>query len=174
MSLILFIVVAVLLGFLSCGLARGDIRNSASAMWVVIVGLGVSSVGFLVAGLTGLPVYNWAAIAAEGSGSVIEMASRSESLATTSQTMLLMFGLGGLLISMSVLGVVAVVRRWTPVWAFVVTVVIAAVLVVVGVIIEGPVFWLALGVLPLLWALAFGLILLIRGRFNPTTIHTHT
>jgi hypothetical protein len=75
---------------------------------------------------------------------------------------------------MSVLGVVAVVRRWTPLWAFGVTVVIAAALVIVGVIIEGPGFWLALGVLPLLWAFTFGLILLIRGRFNPTTTHTHT
>ncbi len=39
-------------------------------------------------------------------------------------------------------------------------------LIGVAAINSGPVIWLALGVLPMLWAFAFGAVLLIRGRFS--------
>ncbi len=95
------------------------------------------------------------------------MAARSEGLAGLSQTVLLIFGFGGLLIAMGVLGVTAVVRGWAPKLALLATVAIAAGIVVVGVITSGPVFWITIAALPLLWALTFGLILAVRGSFTP-------
>jgi hypothetical protein len=50
------------------------------------------------------------------------------------------------------------------------TVIVATGIVTVGVIASGPVFWLSLGVLPLLWALAFGLVLTVRGRFGTSSL----
>ena len=67
---------------------------------------------------------------------------------------------------MSVLGIVAVVRGWTPKLAFIITLIAALGVVVVGAYASGPVFWLGFGALPLLWALVFGLLLTVRGRFT--------
>jgi hypothetical protein len=113
-----------------------------------------------------LPVRRWAGQVADGSETLSSMASRSEGLASLSQTVLLMIGFGGLLVAMSVLGVVAVVSGWTPKLVLIATVIVAAGVVTVGVITSGPVFRLSLGVLPLLWALAFGLVLMVRGSFG--------
>lgn len=40
-------------------------------------------------------------------------------------------------------------------------------LIVVGAAASGPVVWLALGALPMLWALTLGVVLDIRGTFEP-------
>ena len=56
----------------------------------------------------------WARRVADGSETLAAMAARSQSLGSISQNVLLMFGLGGLLIAMSVLGVAAVGRGWAP------------------------------------------------------------
>ncbi len=50
------------------------------------------------------------------------MATRSQGLAGTSQTVLLMFRFGGLLVAMSVLGSGCRMRGWTPKLVFVATV----------------------------------------------------
>ena len=126
--------------------------------------------GFTTAALTGLPVWNWARQVADGSESLAAMASRSEILASISQTTLLLFGLGGLLVAMSVLGVVAILRDWAPRLAFLATVAVTTVLIVAGVLTSGPVFWLALGTLPMVWAFVFGLVLIKRGRFGTPAV----
>ena len=170
-ALVIFVVVAGLVVLLMLALARSPLREETSVVWLVVGGLGVSAAGFAVAGLTGLPVWAWATQVADGSASMSTMAARSESLAGLSQTVLLIFGLGGLLVAMSVLGVTAVVRGWAPKLALLVTVAIAAGIVVVAVITSGPVFWLTIGVLPMLWAVAFGPILVVRGSFTRKSTH---
>lgn len=85
-------------------------------MVVVVGGLGVSSLGSMVAGSTGIPVYNWARSVASGTAPLQELATRSQSLAALSQTSILLVGLGGFPVAMSVLGVTAVVRGGTPRW----------------------------------------------------------
>lgn len=165
-ALVLFLVMAGLVVTLAVGLSRSPLRSEASAMLLVVGGLGLAAFGFATAGLTGIPVWNWAGQVADGSETLAVMAARSENLAGISQTVLLMFGFGGLLVATSVLGVVAVVRGWTPKVVFVATVGVAGGVVAVGVVTSGPVFWLILGALPLLWWLAFGLVLTVRGRFG--------
>ena len=165
-ALVLFVAVAGLLVTLAVGLSRSPLRTEASSLLVVVGGLGVSAAGFATAGLTGIPVWMWATQVADGSETLAAMAARSESLAVISQTMLLMLGLGGLLVAMSALGVVALIHRWTPKLVFWGTVAAAAAAVGVAASTSGPVIWLSLGGLPMLWALAFGVLLLIRGRFG--------
>ena len=173
-ALVLFLVIAGLLGTLAVGLWRSPLRSEASAMLAVVGGLGLAAFGFATAGLTGIPVWNWARQVVDGSETMAGMAARSESLAAISQTVLLMLGFGGLLVAMSVLGVVAVIRRWTPKPVFLATVGVAVGVVIVGIITSGPVFWLTLGALPFLWALAFGLVLTVRGRFSPPDAEVST
>lgn len=50
-----------------------------------------------------------------------------------------------------------------------VTVATAAGIVVIGVITSGPVVWLTIAALPMLWAVALGLILVVRGTFTTTS-----
>ena len=47
-----------------------------------------------------------------------EAAGRSTGLAGISQTVFLLLGLGGLLIGMSALGLIAVAQHWVPRWLF--------------------------------------------------------
>jgi hypothetical protein len=170
-ALVIFLAVAGLVVLLMLALARSPLREETSVVWLVIGGLGISAAGFAVAGLTGLPVWVWAGQVADGSESMSTMAARSQGLAGLSQTVLLIFGFGGLLIAMSVLGVTAVVRGWAPKLALLATVAIAAGIVVVGVITSGREFWITIAALPLLWALTFGLILAVRGSFTPKSAH---
>ena len=167
-ALVLFLVMASLLVTLAVGLSRSPLRTEASSVWAVVGGLGVSAAGFATAGLTGIPVWMWAGRVADGSETLAAMAARSQSLAAISITMLLIFGLGGLLVAMSVLGVVAVARGWFPRLVFWGTVIPAASLIGIAAFRSGPVTSLALGALPMLWALAFGVVLLIRGQFSTT------
>lgn len=165
-ALILFGVLAAIIAILALALSRSPLRTETSVLWAVIAGLAVAALGFGVAAGAGLPVWLWARAVGSGSEPMLQMAARSEALAATSQTMLLMFGLGGLLISMSALGALAALRRWVPRWLFLGTAGAAVALVVVGAAASGPVVWLAQGTLPMLWALTFGIVLLIRGTFG--------
>ena len=165
-TLVLFLVVAGLLVTLAAGLARSPLRTDASSVWAVVGGLGVSAAGFITAGLTGIPVWMWASQVADGSETLAAMAARSQSLAAISQNVLLMFGLGGLLVAMSVLGVAVVARGWFPRLVFWGTVIPAVTLIGVAAFDSGPVIWSVL--LPMLWAFAFGVVLLIRGQFSTT------
>lgn len=164
-ALVMFVAIAGLLVTLVVALSRSPLRKQTS-FWVVVGGLGVSAIGFAIAALTGIPVWRWASRVADGTESLSAMASRSQGLAGISQTAFLLLGLGGLLLAMSVLGVVAVIRRWTPIVVAVGTVVATAAIVVTGVVTSGPVIWLSLGALPMLWAIAFGVVLITRGRFT--------
>lgn len=167
-TLVLFLVVAGLLVTLAAGLSRSPLRAEALSVWAVVGGLGVSAAGFATAGLTGIPVWMWASRVADGSETLAAMAARSQSLAAISQNVLLMFGVGGLLVAMSVLGVAVVARGWFPRLVFWGTVIPAVTLIGVAAFDSGPVIWSALAVLPMLWAFAFGVVLLIRGQFSTT------
>jgi hypothetical protein len=161
-----FLVVGGLLVMLAIGLLRSPLRSDSSATGVVVGGVGISAAGFATAGLTGIPVWVWAGKVSDGSETMADMATQSASLAGISQTLLLMFGLGGLLIGMSVLGIVSAVRRWAPRWLFGIVLAITIAAIAAGAVRSGPVIWLTAAVLPMLWAFAFGIILIARGTFG--------
>lgn len=162
----LFLVVAGLLVGLAVAFVRSPLRDDAPALPLVGSGLAASAAGFAIAGLAGIPVWMAARQVVEGSETAAAMAARSEGLAVTSQTLLLMLGFGGLLVAMSALGVIAAARGWTPKWALWGTIAAAVIVVGIGSVTSGPVVWLALGVLPMLWALVFGAVLVARGSFR--------
>ena len=165
-ALVLFFVVAAVLAALALGLRQSPLASATGFLWVVIGGLAVSGAGFSIAGLSGLPVWWWARQVAGGSLSVAEGASRSADLAPISQTALLMLGFGGFLVGMSALGVAAVVLRWVPRLVFWLTIVVALAAVAFALATNGPAIWIGLALLPMLWAITFGLVLLIRGDFR--------
>lgn len=165
-ALVLFLVMATILAVLALALSRSSLLDATSFLMVVIGGVAASAVGFAIAAVTGLPVWWWARQVTEGSLSAAEAASRSAGIAGISQTVLLMLGLGGLLIGMSALGVLAVVQRWVPRGLFWGTVVVVGAAVALALATDGPAIWIGLGLLPMLWAFVFGLVLVIRGRFG--------
>jgi hypothetical protein len=77
-----------------------------------------------------------------------------------------MLGFGGLLIGMSTLGLIAITQRWVPRWLLWGTVIVVGAAVALALATDGPAIWIGLGLLPMLWAFVFGLVLLIRGRFG--------
>ncbi len=162
----LFLVLAAVLGALALGLWQSPLQGATGALWVAIGGLGASAVGFAIAGISGLPVWWWARQVADGSLSVAEGVDRSSGLAPISQTALLILGLGGFLVGMSALGVAAVVLRWVPRWVFWLTIGLAVVAVAVALATDGPAIWIGFGLLPILWAITFGIVLLVRGDFR--------
>jgi MFS family permease len=162
----LFLLVAAILVALAFGLWQSPLRTAPGFLMVVVGGLGAAAVGFALAAITGLPVWWWARQVAEGSLSVAEGRSRSADLAPISQTALLMLGLGGFLVGMSALGVAAVVLRWVPRLVFWLTLGLAVVAVVVALVTDGPAIWIGFGLLPILWAITFGFVLLVRGDFR--------
>lgn len=166
LALLLFLVVAAILGVLGYGLWRSPLRDDAPVLWIVVGGLAASAAGFTIAALTGLPVWWWARQVIDGSQTVIEAAGRSSDLAGLSQTVLLTVAFGGLLIAMSALGVIAIVQRWVPRWLFWATVAVAVAAVALALVGDGPALWVGFGLLPMLWAIVFGLVLLIRGDFG--------
>lgn len=166
LALGLFLVVAVILGTLAYGLWRSPLRDSASLLWVAVGGMAASATGFTISALTGLPVWWWARQVGEGTQTVLEAAGRSADLAGLSQTVLLTVAFGGLLIGMSALGVIAVVQRWLPRWLFWATVAVAVGAVALALAGDGPALWVGFGLLPMLWAVVFGMVLLVRGDFH--------
>ena len=165
-ALVLFLVMATILAVLALALSRSSLLDATSFLMVVIGGVAASAVGFAIAAVTGLPVWWWARQVTDGSLSAAEAASRSTGLAGISQTALLMLGFGGLLIGMSTLGLIAITQRWVPRWLFWGTVVVVGAAVALALATDGPAIWIGLGLLPMLWAFVFGLVLLIRGSFG--------
>ena len=165
-ALVLFLVMATILAVLALALSRSSLLDATSFLMVVIGGVAASAVGFAIAAVTGLPVWWWARQVTDGSLSAAEAASRSTGLAGISQTALLMLGFGGLLIGMSTLGLIAITQRWVPRWLFWGTVVVVGAAVAYALATDGPAIWIGLGLLPMLWAFVFGLVLLIRGSFR--------
>ena len=165
-ALVLFLVVATILALFALALSGSPLLDATSFLMVVIGGVAASASGFALAAVTGLPVWWWARQVTEGSLSAAEAASRSAGIAGISQTVLLMLGLGGLLIGMSALGVLAVVQRWVRRWLFWGTVVVVGAAVALALATDGPVIWIGLGLLPMLWAFVFGLVLVIRGSLG--------
>ncbi len=171
-ALILFAAISGIIAILAVTLSRSSLRSETSVSSVVVGGSALAAFGFGLAAVTGVPVWWWAGRAADGSEPIREMALRSQGLASISQTVLLMLGFGGFLISMSVLGVLAAARGWVPrllLWA---TVGVALISVVIAAVQSGPAVWLALGGLPMLWALTFGVVLVVRGTFGPEISET--
>ena len=158
----LFLLVAAILVALAFALWRSPLRAATGFLMVVVGGLGAAAVGFALAAITGLPVWWWARKVADSSLSIAEGRSRSADLAPLSQTALLMLGLGGFLVGMSALGVAAVVLRWVPRFVFWLTIGLA----VVALVSDGPAIWIGFGLLPILWAITFGIVLLVRGDFR--------
>ncbi len=165
-ALVLFLVMATILAVLALALSRSSLLDATSFLMVVIGGVAASAVGFAIAAVTGLPVWWWARQVTDGSLSAAEAAGRSTGLAGISQTALLMLGFGGLLIGMSTLGLIAITQRWVPRWLFWGTVVVAGAAVALALATDGPAIWIGLGLLPMLWAFVFGLVLLIRGSLG--------
>ncbi|MCZ6462609.1 MAG: hypothetical protein O6705_10335 [Actinobacteria bacterium] len=165
-ALVLFLVMATILAVLALAMSRSPLLEASSFLMVVIGGVAASAVGFAIAAVTGLPVWWWARQVTDGSLSAAEAASRSTGLAGISQTALLMLGFGGLLIGMSTLGLIAITQRWVPRWLFWGTVVVVGVAVALALATDGPAIWIGLGLLPMLWAFVFGLVLLIRGSLG--------
>jgi hypothetical protein len=165
-ALVLFLVMATILAVLALALSRSSLLDATSFLMVVIGGVAASAVGFAIAAVTGLPVWWWARQVTDGSVSAAEAASRSTGLAGISQTALLMLGFGGLLIGMSTLGLIAITQRWVPRWLLWGTVIVVGAAVALALATDGPAIWIGLGLLPMLWAFVFGLVLLIRGRFG--------
>jgi hypothetical protein len=106
-----------------------------------------------------------------GTLTITEGINKSQGLASTSQTIILLFGLGGLVIGLTVLGVLGWRFGWTPPVVFWATIVVAGLVLVVG--FAMTLFWLALGLPPLLWSLMIGGSLTIRGSYRPSTLR-HT
>lgn len=164
-SLLLFLVIAATLAVLAIGLWRSPLADATQFLWVVVGGLAVSAAGFAIAGLAGLPVWWWARQADQGISLVFDAAERSSGLASFSQTVLLTVAFGGMLIGMSALGVMAVVAQWIPRWLFWTTIAAAVGAVVVALATDGPALWVGFGLLPMLWAVVLGGVLLVRGDF---------
>ena len=164
-SLLLFLLIAATLAVLAIGLWRSPLAEATQFLWVVIGGLGVSAAGFAIAALAGLPVWWWARQAADGTLTVLDAANRSSGLASLSQTVLLTIAFGGLLIGMSALGVIGVVQQWIPRWLFYATIAAAVGAVVLALATDGPALWVGFGLLPMMWAVVLGIVLLIRGAF---------
>ena len=160
---LLFVVAAILL-LVAKGLRRAPQTRENGAGLLAIGGLVSSSVGFALAALAGLPVWRWAHQVAEGRLTVAEGASRSETLAPLSQTLILLVGLGGMLVALTALGVVAYRCGWTPPAVFWIIISIAAGAVVVGFALTF--FWLALGIPPILWTMMIGGSLLVRDGYD--------
>jgi hypothetical protein len=163
-SLVLLMVVSLLLGFVLVALRRAPQSEASSGMVLVSAALGGSSLAFLVASLLSIPVWIWAGQVNAGTLTIAEGSRRSQGLASTSQTIILLFGLGGVVIGLTVLGVLCWRFGWTPAVIFWATIVTAGFIVVGGFAIT--LFWVALGLPPLLWTLMIGGSLAIRGSYT--------
>jgi hypothetical protein len=163
-SLMLLTVVSLLLGFVVIGLQRAPQSDGSIGMLLVSAALGGSALAFFVASVLSVPVWIWAGQVNAGTLTVAEGISRSQGLASTSQTIILLFGLGGLMIGLTVLGILCWRFGWTPAVIFWATIMTAAIIVIGGFAIT--LFWVALGLPPLLWTLMIGGSLTIRGSYE--------
>lgn len=162
-SLTLLLAVAVLLVLLALALRRAPAPGHSGAMLVVVGGVTVSAIGFGVAALLGIPVWVWAGDVTDGALTMAEGAARSETWASTSQTSILLFGLGGLAVALTVLGVLAYRLGWTPPIVFWIALSVVVGIVVLGVVLT--LFWVMLGTPPIIWTMMIGVSLLTRSTY---------
>ncbi len=166
-SLALLLAVAVLLILLALALRQAPEAKTSDGMSVVTAGLAASAGGFGIAAALGIPVWLWARQATNGALTMSEAASKSQTLASASQTLILLFGLGGLVVGLTALGVVAYRFGWTPPAVFWTAITFAVVAVVAGLALT--LFWFALGIPPVIWTLMIGVSLLTLDSYP-----THT
>ena len=166
-SLTLLMVTSLVLGFVVVGLRRAPQSDGSGGMLLVSAALGGSALAIFVASLLSISVWIWAGQVNAGTLTVAEGITRSQGLASTSQTIILLFGLGGLMIGLTVLGVLCWRFGWTPAVIFWATIVTAGFIVIGGFAIT--LFWVALGLPPLLWTLMIGGSLTIRGSYTTRT-----
>jgi len=166
-SLVLLLATSLLLGFLVVALRNAPQSDGSGGMLLVFAGLGGSAVGILGAAVLSIPVWIWTGQVNAGTLTITEGINKSQGLASTSQTIILLFGLGGLVIGLTVLGVLGWRFGWTLPVVFWATIVVSGLVLVVG--FAMTLFWLALGLPPLLWSLMIGGSLTIRGSYRPRT-----
>lgn len=166
LSLAVMVIVSLVIGVLILGLRR-TISSDSGGMSFVVLALGASGVGLLVAALLSIPVALWASQVNNGSLGASDAAGMSQTFATTAQTLVLLVGLGGMLVGMTVLGVLCRRRGLVNPVVFWATIV-AAVAVLVGGFTAG-LFWLAIGGPVVLWTAMVGSSLAIKNSSNTRT-----
>lgn len=164
-SLVLLLLAAALLVVLVVALRGAPSAPERGGMLGVSAGLGASAAGFAGAAVLSIPVWLWAGQVQSGGIELFEGAARSQGLASTSQTLILLLGLGGLVVGLTILGVLSYRLGWTPASVFWVTIVLAASAIAGGFALT--LFWVGLGIPPLLWTLMIGGSLAAR-RSYPT------
>jgi len=163
LSLIGLAATALLLGLFVIALRRAPGARDNAAVMAVSVSLGTSAGGLLAAAVLAVPVSLWAARVSNGSLTLSEGAERSQGLASASQTLILLFGLGGLALGLTILGFVAWRVGWTPAVVFWGTVALVAVTLVGGLALN--LFWIGLGLPAILWTLMIGGSLIARREY---------
>lgn len=167
-SLVVLAATALLLGVLVLALRRvPQSVESASGLVVARGSLGVAAMGLLASAALSIPVWLWSRQVRSGELSFSEGADKSQPWATASQTLILLVGLGSLLVAFSALGIVAYRAGWTPPVVFWTTMSVVAAGIVGGFALS--LFWIALGLPPILWTLMIGGSLVIKGRYNDTS-----
>jgi hypothetical protein len=164
----LFLALGGTLAVLALTLRKAPWATADEAVPVAVWGLAASGSGFATSAIGGVPVWLWARRAAEGSEPVSVLAARSEGWAAFSQTVLLFFGLAGLLVGMSALGVLALRQALIPRPLLAATAVAATAMVVIGVVTSGPVIWLVMGAFPMISGLLVGVALAVSGSLTPS------
>lgn len=163
-SLILLAAAALLVGLVVLGIRRAPATKGGGGINLVAVALGGASLGILLAVVLSIPVAVWASQVNSGSLSVSEGADMSLGLASTAQTLLLLVGLGGLAVGLTVLGVLSWRQGWTRPVVFWATSITAGLALVGG--FAATLFWVALGVPALLWTAMIGGSLAIKGEYT--------
>lgn len=153
LSLAVLVLASLLVAAVVLGLRR-IVASDSGGLNVVLLALGASSVGLLVAALLSIPVAIWGSQVNNGSLSVSDAAGMSQGLASTAQTLILLVGLGGMLVGMTVLGVLSRTRRWVRPVVFWATVLAAGAVLVGG--FTAGLFWLAIGGPVVLWTAMIG------------------
>jgi hypothetical protein len=159
LALVLLLMVSALLGRLALALRRS--QDGTQSGGVAVGGLVVSAAGFGLASLLSIPVWLWARQVADGTLTLAQGAQRSEALASGSQTVILMVGLGGLLVGFSALGWMAFRRSWVDPTAFWAALILSSAALIGGLALG--LFWIGIGVPPVVWTLMIGSSLLFRG-----------
>ena len=166
-SLVVLVLASMLLVLVVLGLRRAPQSDGSGGLDLVFVALSGSSLGILLGAVLSIPVAVWASQVKDGSLAASAGVAMSQALASTSQTLILLVGLGGLAVGLTVLGVLSWRFGWTPPIVFWATIVAAGVIVVGGFSIT--LFWVALGVPPVLWTLMIGGSLAIKGEYANRT-----
>lgn len=162
-SLVLLFGVAILLLVLLWPSVVPPEAKAGGGLVVVTAGLTASAMGFGLAALLGIPVSFWSRQVTNGALTMSEAASKSEVWALASQTLILLVGLGGLGVALTVLGFLAYRFGWTLPVVFWATITVVAGVVIVGFAVT--LFWFALGIPPILWTLMIGVSLLVLGTY---------